>query len=353
MAQDWTSSSQPIAATSAHLLRPLTTGEVLDNTFALYRSRFWLFAGIASISGAWQVLVQGLQLLVRHLVLVHFGARAAGIESSFSSLLSILLMLPVTAVVHAAGVYALGEIYLSRPVDASQALSATRSKWMRYVGIAIWQGWSAVWVVLLLLLPAGIIAVVAAVKSPSSLILSGLFIFLAVFGGGIYGAIAYIRNALAVPSAVVEDTPVRASMRRSKVLAAGTKGRIFLVLLVAAALYLVAGMVESPLLFLIARSPTQEHIIVQGIMLLVAFTAQTLVSPVIIIGLTLVYFDQRVRKEAFDLQMLLGNEDPAPGLAEQPLEAYVAAPEPIAAAERPVEPGPEPIVNPTDVDHAA
>ena len=30
-------------------LRPLTTGEVLDRTFSVYRSRFWLFAGIAAI----------------------------------------------------------------------------------------------------------------------------------------------------------------------------------------------------------------------------------------------------------------------------------------------------------------
>jgi hypothetical protein len=71
-----------------------------------------------------------------------------------------------------------------------------------------------------------------------------------------------------------------------------------------------------------------------------------------IIGLTLVYFDQRVRKEAFDLVMLLGPVDPAPGLAVEPVPepaptlmetepvAVVAAPEaePVVVAEAPFEP---------------
>src|SRR5579875_3627754 len=33
-------------------LRPLSLGEILDRTFALYRSRFWLFAGISMIAAA-------------------------------------------------------------------------------------------------------------------------------------------------------------------------------------------------------------------------------------------------------------------------------------------------------------
>ena len=35
------------------------------------------------------------------------------------------------------------------------------------------------------------------------------------------------------------------------------------------------------------------------------FVSHTVVAPVALIGLTLVYFDQRVRKEALDLELLL------------------------------------------------
>ena len=128
-----------------------------------------------------------------------------------------------------------------------------------------------------------------------------------VAGGGVYGVIAYIRNSLAIPAAVMEQTGVRASMRRSKTLATDTKGRIFVVLLIAVALYMVAGAIESPMMLSdCADVRCKEHVIAQSAVLLVGFVAQTLVSPVALIGLTLVYFDQRVRMEAFDLVMMLG-----------------------------------------------
>ena len=38
-------------------LRPLSLGEVLDRTFAIYRSRFWLFAGIAMTAAAVNAVV--------------------------------------------------------------------------------------------------------------------------------------------------------------------------------------------------------------------------------------------------------------------------------------------------------
>ena len=60
------------------------------------------------------------------------------------------------------------------------------------------------------------------------------------------------------------------------------------------------------MLFFIARAPFQEHVVAQAAVLLIGFVAHTLVSPVALIGLTLVYFDQRVRMEAFDLVMMLG-----------------------------------------------
>jgi len=39
-----------------HELRPLTTGEVLDRTFFLYRSNFWLYVGLSSIAAGVSVL---------------------------------------------------------------------------------------------------------------------------------------------------------------------------------------------------------------------------------------------------------------------------------------------------------
>src|SRR3954454_1211915 len=43
-------------------LRPLTLGEILDRTAQLYRSHFWLFAGIASVYSGAILLLSLLQI---------------------------------------------------------------------------------------------------------------------------------------------------------------------------------------------------------------------------------------------------------------------------------------------------
>jgi hypothetical protein len=60
--------------------------------------------------------------------------------------------------------------------------------------------------------------------------------------------------------------------------------------------------------------------------------AHTLVSPVALIGLSLVYFDQRVRHEGLDLLMLLGPEV-APGAVTMASSEVVAVPVVVAPVE--------------------
>jgi hypothetical protein len=286
---------------------------VLDRAFAIYRANFWLFAGLASLAGAFSLVLNAVQLVVHHVILLHHGLAIAAMEQQISGGVMGILLLPVEAVVYAASVFALCEVYLGRGTTAQAALRATIGRWLRYVGIALWQGWSAVWAMAIVVIPGAILMTLGARGGVGLVMLGGFLLFVGIAGGGVYGVIAYIRNSLAIPAALMEQTGVRASMRRSKTLATGTKGRIFVVLLIAFALYMVGGAMEAPMLFLIARTPFQEHVIAQAAVLLIGFVSHTLVSPVALIGLTLVYFDQRVRMEAFDLVMLLGGPAAAAG----------------------------------------
>ncbi len=304
---------------AAYAMRPLSTGEVLDRTFAIYRSRFWLFAGISSLSGAVQLVANAFTLVGQHMVMTRYGFAAATAGSSIGAMVGALLFFLAVSVTQAATVHALSEVYLGRDATVGGSLRATIRFWYRYIGIALWQIWSALWVTALLAVPATVfLAPRFGYKSLAWL--GGLLAFLAIFGGLTYGAIAYLRNSLGVQVAVVEQNKVRASMRRSKTLTSGTKGRIFVVLLIAMVLYWVAGAIELPVAIFIARSPLQPHVIAQAAMLAVSFATHTIVSPVALIGLSLVYFDQRVRKEAFDLVMLLGGEAAAPA----PATSYAA-----------------------------
>jgi hypothetical protein len=315
-----------VGQVAAYGLRPLSTGEVLDRTFEIYRGNFWLFAGLASLSGAFGLILNAIAMVVHHVVLLHHGIQIAALVTRISSAVMGILGLPVTAVVYAASVYALCEVYLGRRTTAKESLEATAGRWLRYVGIALWQVWSALWVGLLVVVP-GVVLVTLGGKAIGAgmVVLAGSMVFLGIVGGGVYGVIAYIRNSLAIPASVMEGMGVRASMRRSKTLATDTKGKIFVVLLIAFALYMVVGTIQAPMLFFIARSPFKEHVMAQAAILLIGFVGSTLVSPVALIGLTLVYFDQRVRMEAFDLVMMLGGVA-APEVAAWAPAAVVEAP---------------------------
>jgi hypothetical protein len=176
---------------------------------------------------------------------------------------------------------------------------------LRFVGIALWQIWSGVWLMLLVAGP-GLLLVMGPTKIRSPWI-GGTLIFLGIAGGIVYGVIAFIRNSLGVHSAVLEKLKVRAAMRRSKVLTRGAKGRIFVVFLIGWCLFLVVGMLEIPLdlLILLGLKHGQQHIGAQVALLLVNFLGYSVVVPVVMIGLSLVYFDQRVRQDGLDLLLML------------------------------------------------
>jgi hypothetical protein len=351
--QDWESPAtfaapaQGNPEAAAYALRPLTTGEVLDRTFSIYRAHFWLFAGLASIAASIQLLANATVMVVAHFVRLHYGPSMGFGARALGGYPVGLIFFLVSSVTQAATIFALAEVYLGRIATAPLALRAVMSHWYRYIGIALWQTWSALWVAALLIAPA---FVIIAMKIRSLLWLQILLLFLGVFGGMAYGIIAYLRNALGVQASVVEHLKVRAAMRRSKTLGAGALGRIFLVLLIAGVLLWVAGVVQLPLTFLLIRSPNEEHVVAEAIILLVAFVANTLVPPVAMIGLSLVYFDQRVRKEAFDLVMLLGGDTPVETAAfAAPLDLSVASrfDVPVAA------PLDVPVAAPLDVPVAA
>src|ERR1700754_1955505 len=77
------------AAAPAYDLRPLTLGELLDRTFALYRSRFWLFAGIAAVSGVINLLANFVQVVLQHFYLRHNVSTTKSIVNGAVSLVMI------------------------------------------------------------------------------------------------------------------------------------------------------------------------------------------------------------------------------------------------------------------------
>jgi hypothetical protein len=293
----------------AYDLRPLTTGEILDRTFSLYRQRFWLYCGLSAIAAGVVTMTSLAQMiwLDTRGYTPKLGATpdtAAALKTMLVTyaigLVASLFHLVAYSMTQAATVSAVSSVYLGHETSMGIAFKAVRRFWLRYVGIALWQFWSAMWIFVLLFVPA-----IMVLRLSAGAAALGGFLMLLALGSLIYGIIAYIRNSLAVAVSVFETQKVRPSMRRSKTLAAQTKWRIFLLLLLLFVLSMVAGGFQVPFVIFLQRSHSGERFIAQGLSLVIAFVTNSLIGPIGAIGLCLIYFDQRVRKEGFDIEALM------------------------------------------------
>ena len=271
LGRDWASTG---AANAAYELRPLSLGEVLDRTFALYRSRFWLFAALGAIAATIQLGMQAVSLGMvrafgRQIAITRQthgqspAAAMAGLHGlaalQLSGWIGGLLFFLVSAVIHAAIALALSRIYLGKEASAKASLQAVMPRWYRWIAIALWQVGSFVWITLLAVVPGLVLSVLGARHGYAFPVVGGLLVLLGVLAGMPAGVVLYLRNGLAVPAAVMEGLPTRAAMKRSKVLAAGAKGRIFVVWLITFCLYTVVSALQTPATFLVMLAPEQGH----------------------------------------------------------------------------------------------
>jgi hypothetical protein len=295
-------------------LRPLSTGEVLDRTFQVYRSRFALFAGLALLPAAVSVVTNALRLIyaAHQDVHVHAGAALYRVQifSATLSLISGLISMVLYGITQAATTWAVSAVYLGEAASIKAAYGVAFRNWFRYTVIVLRQVWTFLWLPFVLLMALVAIPAISRRHGYNVLWLTIPLSTLTILSL-IYGVWAYIRVSLAVPASVIESLKVNPAVRRSKQLLATRKGRIFLLLLLLFALYMVVGLIESPLLILAVRSRGTQAFVTQAINLGVSFVAGTLIGPVGAIAVCLFYFDERVRREGFDIEWMMRKLAPA------------------------------------------
>jgi hypothetical protein len=311
----------PLNAGPRYDLRPLSTGEVLDRTFQIYRSRFALFAGLALLPAGMSTVINALRLVLAAHQNVHAHAGKeiywAQIVSGVVSIAAGLIAVVLWGITQAATTWAVSAVYLGEAASIKAAYRVAFRHWFRYTLVVLRQAWSAMWLPFSLLMAAVLVPIWTKRHGGGLGWLVGV-LFGLVFLSLIYAIWAYLRVSLAVPAAVVESLKVRASVRRSAQLLASRKVRVFLLLLLLAALYVMVGTVESPLLILMVRSRGTEGFVTQAIYLGINFVAATLIGPVGALGVCLFYFDERVRREGFDIEWMMRKLAPADGGGAEP-----------------------------------
>lgn len=306
-------------------LQPLNLGEILDRTAELYRTNFPLFAGIAAIFAGLMLAVQ--MLHVGTLAVVKYPnvrpgqAWIVGVSVVISSLVTLLL----AGVSVAANCRAVAWIHLGEPATVRAATGSVLPRLGRYLwlmtiaGFRAWAPLAAIYVALLGLifafLPRGFftnpaVAQGTTAANPAQLMEVGIgFLILAplFLGALIYGILMSLRYSLAIPASVIEDLPARRAIKSSIELSKGSRFRIFvLALLVYVVRLLLGTIIGIPIIFY-----TFKHVghplplWLMAITQLGGFLTNTLIGPIYSTGLTLFYYDQRVRKEGFDLEWMM------------------------------------------------
>ena len=214
------------------VLRPLSTSELLDSTFHLYRDNFWLFVGITAIQ---QFLVLILQLGNVAMLASRFFL-AAGV-TTVSIWLASLIAVEIS---HAGIVVAVSDLHLDRVTNIASAYKTARPSLLRVIFISF----------VVILLPALIaflaIVLVAAIAIPLTMathavggfenltfvrIASGIAALVAFILVPVIALRWWLAWAVAIPVTVLEGGGLRTSLRRSKSLTKGSRGRIFLICL--------------------------------------------------------------------------------------------------------------------------
>ena len=238
-------------------LRPMSVGEILDGAFAILRRHFGVLSGVG-------VVCQGAPQALGLYVQLGGGVTARPGLYLLSTCLSIVGYLLVTG----AAIRVVSEAYLGREPQLREALEYALSKIGRTLSAGFASGILVVLATLLLVIPGIVVA-------------CGL--------------------SVAVQAAVLEPLPAGSDgVGRSWALTKGFKGRALVLYLVVFALFFLFSVGALGVTFV--GTLISPVVLVPSMILWVLLSL--LIYPFTSCVFTLFYYDLRVRKEAFDLELL-------------------------------------------------
>ncbi len=261
-------------------LQPLTLGELLDRSFQLYRRHFVVVASLVALP---DLFVLGIQMAQVALGLERFDPNAdpSVVFARLGQMMGFVFIVVVVnlvagAISQCATMVAVSRIYLDQPISIGGAFAEIRGRLFSLLVLSTVTG---------ILVVFGLIFCIA----------PGVFLAL--------------QWAFVMQSAVLERTKFADSWSRSAFLTSGRRGELFLIYLLFFVLTLLCnGLWQVPLVMAqVSVGPGQPLPTWASALAPVGqYLTTCLTAPLLNIAFTLAYYDARVRKEAFDLQHLMG-----------------------------------------------
>ena len=244
----------------------MTTGVLLDRAFRLYTSNFSLMLGITAAAYVPFYLIM---VIIESRVGVNVQAPSGGLSTLLFQIVFMILWASIAfPIAGGAATYAISERYLGNEVTIGEALRLALSRF-----------WTL-----------SIAQITATIRV--------LFGFLLLIVPGILWMLSY---TLIVPAVLIEGQNATPSLRRSRDLVKGHRGKVFCVMFIINLLQGILALGVSMVSGMIFNSDSAGGAVLNSAMnnLLSIF-----LTPLGIVATILLYYDMRIRKEGFDLEML-------------------------------------------------
>jgi hypothetical protein len=263
---------------SAAAYRARSATELIDATFQLLRQNAAAFFTMAAMLTIPQTILQSIFIrpLLRNPTMFTTGGTGFGGLWIYT-----LCILALSAIFHTAMMYAADDAYLGKPIVVADELTRSLPK-----------------VVTLFF----------------AYIVTGLCVGFAVIGFFV-GSIYVGLMLFAVPAVIIfENTGIGEAMSRSSNLSKGLKGHIFVTVFLAGAVGAVGYIIVGFIAGLLTSFSTYAQMLVEAL-------GFTIVVPIFPIAIVLLYYDARIRKEGFDIQLMAQAVDGSAAATTKPQPA--------------------------------
>ncbi|MEJ2871614.1 hypothetical protein WCD74_27895 [Actinomycetospora sp. OC33-EN08] len=307
----------PVAAPRPGIvpLRPLALGEVLDGAFQYIRAHPRVVLGVSAVVAVITTLIQAPFQATYGESLEPFTAPGAaepdldalaGVLGGASALLGVSAVVGLLANTVLTGllVVVLSRAVLGAPVDARECWNAARPRLPGLLGVVLLVALATIAAFAVLLVPAGLVALVG---GPS-----GVAVALAVLGtllGAAAAIVVGVLLALAAPAYVLEGIGVTAALARSRRLVTGRFWPVLGILLLGTIIVaIVSGLVGVPFGLAATGVAVATGTSPYATLPLLVSSVGTVIGVTLTApfqaGVTgLLYVDQRMRREGFDLEL--------------------------------------------------
>jgi len=265
-------------------LRPMELGEILDGALTIYRRHFGLFVrlGVAA-------------LFVPVLLTVYVQFSGGPQEHYVLWFLTTVIQYFATLLLTAGAIRVISDSYMGREPQLSEALSLGFAKMGPLFVVGLSKG------LIIVLIGGGAGLVIALLVSLQAGVFSGLIIF-AVLIAAIW-FVFWVACGYAVTTQVVVLEAIPGTFEafgRSWSLTSGFRGKIFSIAFVAGLIVYVPTAAVAG----VGAAMAMESPITQQVFQVFAAVLPMVLTPILSCVFTLMYYDLRVRREGFDLQLL-------------------------------------------------